>query len=90
MVRSATKVSLLIVFPKAIGKSISACWNLGEVMTVRINTSLPFWLGTSIPMVPLPGIGAMIRIPLAANLSAMSSSKLLILEMRIPATGTIS
>jgi len=47
-------------------------------------------LGTSIPIVPLPGIGAIIRIPSAANDKAISSSKFLILEIRIPASGTIS
>ena len=46
--------------------------------------------GTSIPMVPLPGIGAMIRIPNAAKLNAISSSKFLILLIRTPGAGTIS
>ena len=41
-------------------------------------------------MVPLPGIGAMMRIPRALKLSAMSSSSDLILLIRIPASGTIS
>jgi hypothetical protein len=49
-----------------------------------------FLLGTSIPMVPFPGIGAMIRIPRADNDKAISSSKFLILEILIPASGTIS
>ena len=47
-------------------------------------------LGTSIPIVPLPGIGAMIRIPKAAKLKAISSSKFLILLIRTPGAGTIS
>ena len=41
-------------------------------------------------MVPLPGIGAIIRIPRAAKLKAMSSSKFLIFEIFIPGAGTIS
>ena len=41
-------------------------------------------------MVPLPGIGAIIRIPNAESESAISSSKFLILEILIPASGTIS
>jgi len=49
-----------------------------------------FLLGTSIPIVPLPGIGAIIRIPNAANDKAISSSKFLIFEIRTPASGTIS
>ena len=49
-----------------------------------------FLLGTSIPMVPRPGIGAMIRIPNAESERAMSSSKFLIFEIRTPASGMIS
>ena len=57
---------------------------------LSIDTMLAFLLGTSIPMVPLPGIGAMMRIPRAARLNAMSSSRFLIFDMRIPAVGVIS
>ena len=46
--------------------------------------------GTSIPMVPAPGIGAMIRMPKADKLNAMSSSRFLIFEIFIPGAGTIS
>ena len=46
--------------------------------------------GTSIPMVPLPGIGAIIRIPNAAKDKAISSSRFLILDILTPASGTIS
>ena len=49
-----------------------------------------FELGTSIPIVPFPGIGAMIRIPNAERLNAISSSKFLIFEIRTPGAGTIS
>ena len=55
-----------------------------------MDTILGFWLGTSIPIVPFPGIGAMILIPSADNDNAMSSSRFLILEILIPASGTIS
>ena len=79
-----------MVFPKAIGNSISASWNLAEPITLFIETIVGFLLGTSIPMVPFPGIGAIIRIPKAESDKAISSSKLLILEIRIPASGTIS
>src|SRR5690606_41531655 len=47
-------------------------------------------LGTSIPIVPLPGIGAIIRIPNADKDKAMSSSRFLILEILTPASGMIS
>ena len=49
-----------------------------------------FLLGTSIPIVPRPGIGAMIRIPKAESESAISSSRFLIFDIRIPASGMIS
>ena len=42
------------------------------------------------PIVPFPGIGAIILIPKAARLKAISSSKFFILEILIPASGTIS
>jgi len=45
-----------------------------------------FLLGTSIPIVPFPGIGAIILIPKADKESAISSSKFLILEILIPAS----
>ena len=55
-----------------------------------MDTIVGLLLGTSIPIVPLPGIGAMIRIPSADNERAISSSKFLIFEIRTPASGTIS
>ncbi len=84
------KISLLIVLPKAIGRSCVVFWNFSEAMILRIGTISGVWFGTSIPMVPRPGIGAMIRIPKAAKLKAISSSRFLILEIRTPAAGTIS
>ena len=39
---------------------------------------------------PLPGIGAIMRIPYAARLRAMSSSNLLIVAIRTPSAGNIS
>ena len=47
-------------------------------------------MGTSIPIVPLPGIGAIIRMPSAAKLREISSSRFFIFEILIPASGTIS
>jgi len=44
-------------------------------------------LGTSIPMADLPGIGASIRIPLAASAKAKSSLKLTILLTLTPTSG---
>ena len=79
-----------MVLPKAIGKSICAIWNFSDANTDRIDTISGVWFGTSIPIVPLPGIGAIIRIPNADKLKAISSSKFLIFEIRTPAAGTIS
>jgi len=46
--------------------------------------------GTSIPMVPFPGMGAIIRIPSAARLRAISSSRFFIRDILTPAAGIIS
>ena len=46
--------------------------------------------GTSIPMVPFPGIGAIILIPSALRLKAISSSRFLIFDILTPGAGTIS
>ena len=46
--------------------------------------------GTSIPIVPLPGIGAIILIPRADKDRAISSSRFLIFDILIPASGIIS
>ena len=84
------KISFEIVFPKTTGKSISVFWNFWEAITLRIETIEGFFLGTSIPMVPFPGIGAIIRIPRAERFSAISSCNFLMEATRIPASGTIS
>ena len=64
--------------------------NFSVLITERRLTISLFLFGTSIPIVPFPGIGAMILIPSADRLSAISSSKFLIFEIFIPASGTIS
>ena len=88
--RSIRNVSFEMVFPSTTGKSAVLSWNFLDEMIERIDTTSGCWFGTSIPIVPRPGIGAMIRIPKAARLRAMSSSRFLILAMRIPGAGTIS
>ena len=84
------KFSLSIFLPIAIGNE---CWlftNFSLASKVFILTIDLRIFGTSMPMVPLPGIGAIIRIPSAARLSAISSSRFLILLIRTPGAGTIS
>ena len=88
--RSAIYTSLETVRPIAIGSSIVLFRNLSLSNTERIDTVCGSLLGTSIPIVPLPGIGAMIRIPKAARLSAISSSRFLILAILTPSAGIIS
>ena len=90
LAKSTISVSLEIVLPKAIGNSIFEFWNLSEAISFFIETIWGLELGTSIPIVPFPGIGAMILIPKAAKLSAISSSKFLILLIRTPGAGMIS
>ena len=76
-------------------------FEMGKLQTVKgrklqfvtlypIDTTVGFLFGTSIPIVPLPGIGAIIRIPNAESDKAISSSRFLIFEIRTPASGTIS
>ncbi|MNK66886.1 hypothetical protein D3C87_862150 [compost metagenome] len=90
LAKSAIKTSLLMVLPKAIGKSMVFCTHFSVFKMLRIGTISGCWLGTSIPMVPLPGIGAIIRIPKAASERAISSSRFLIFEILTPGAGIIS
>ena len=79
-----------MVLPMAMGRAASLFWNLSLAMSERMLTTSGLEFGTSMPMVPRPGIGAMMRMPKAARLRAMSSSRFLILEMRTPGAGTSS
>ena len=79
-----------MVFPIAIGNSIVVSWKRFELSMLSIETMFCFLLGTSIPIVPLPGIGAIIRMPSAARLRAMSSSRFLIFDILMPSAGVIS
>ena len=89
-VKSTIKVSLLIVLPSVIGSSMSDSMNFFEDNKDFIDTIDFFLFGTSIPIVPFPGIGAIILIPKAESDNAISSSRFLIFEIRIPASGIIS
>ena len=79
-----------MVFPSAIGRSNFVSWNFFEFRMLSIDTLWRFLLGTSMPIVPLPGIGAIIRTPKADRRRAISSSRLRILVIRIPSAGVIS
>ena len=90
LAKSTIKTSLVMVFPNAKGSSIFVSLNFLELRILSMETICGLLFGTSIPIVPLPGIGAMIRIPSAERLKAISSSKFRILEMRTPSAGVIS
>ena len=79
-----------MVRPNATGKAYLDSWNFLEAMTLRMETTSGLRLGTSMPMVPAPGMGAMMRMPKADKLKAMSSSRFLILDILIPGAGMIS
>ena len=57
MVRSNIKTSLVMVLPIAQGSSIVVSWNCLVLRILSKETIEGRILGTSIPMVPLPGIG---------------------------------
>ena len=90
LARSTMYTSFVMVLPSARGNSKSVSLNLRLLIMLSIETIWGLALGTSIPMVPLPGMGAMIRIPSALRLNAMSSSRFLILLMRTPGAGVTS
>ena len=80
----------MMVFPSAMGRSKVDSWNFFELRMLCMETILALALGTSIPMVPFPGIGAMMRMPMAESERAMSSSRFLILEIFTPGAGVTS
>ena len=84
------KTLLDIVQPIAIGKSYLHSLYCFDSMIERIETVWGSLLGTSIPMVPRPGIGAMMRMPSAASFRAISFSRFLILDILTPSAGIIS
>ncbi len=79
-----------MVFPNTIGSSNFDSWNFLDDRTECMETIFGSAFGTSIPTVPLPGIGAIMRMPVAAKLSIISYSRLRIRDTRIPSFGTIS
>ena len=88
--RSTINTSFVIVLPNAIGKSYVDSWNFLLPIILCPETIFGLEFGTSIPIVPFPGIGAIIRIPNAERLRAISSSSPRILEIRTPCSGVIS
>jgi len=89
-VRSTMYGSFVIVRPRARGISNLDSMNAFDAIRDRIETISGFLFGTSIPTVPLPGIGAMILMPIAERLSAISSSSDLMRASFTPRSGIIS
>src|SRR5687768_15521198 len=79
-----------MVLPMAIGRSKVELRKAGEARASFRETISGERFGTSIPIVPFPGIGAIIRIPKADKLKAISSSSDLIFDILTPADGIIS
>ena len=81
-----------MVFPIPTGSSIFSCCSLNflEARILRIDTVWGTEFGTSIPMVPSPGMGAMIRTPSLFRLMAISSSIVLMRDTLIPESGMTS
>ncbi len=79
-----------MVLPKATGSSNVVSWNFLLFRIELIGTMRELAFGTSIPIVPFPGIGAMMRMPNAERLKAISSSKFRMRLMRTPSAGVIS
>ena len=77
-----------MVLPIATGSSAFDSWIFPK--TDLAFTSEAFAFGISTPIAPLPGIGAIILIPLAAKASAISFSRPTIRLILTPGAGTIS
>ena len=90
LARSKARASLDIVLPRTIGSSKPELRNLSSRSIDFKGTTLGLELATSIPTLFVPGIGAIIRTPLAASDIAISSSRRLIWEILTPADGVIS
>ena len=73
--------------PSAADKWLSESRNTSESMISRMVTAEITLLGTSMPTAALLGIGASMRTPAAARLSAMSSARPVILLILTPADG---
>ena len=87
LARSVTTISPEISLPRTVVSLLLLFLNLSESINSRIVTMLTTLFGTSIPTAALPGIGASIRTPFAARLSAISSERFVILLILTPGAG---
>ena len=73
--------------PSAAVSLLLAPWNSFESMISRMDTALITLLGTSMPTAALLGMGASMRTPAEARLSAMSSASPVMRLILTPADG---
>ncbi len=90
LLSSANTACPVISRPNATCNNASGLAPSFDSNTSRSVTMATSLLGTSIPIADFPGIGASIRISLAANANARSSCKLTILLTFTPISGKIS
>ena len=72
--------------PNGTSRILSGCAGVASMTSLNETIEI-FWFGTSIPINDLPGMGASIRISLAAKAKAISSVKLTILLTFTPTAG---
>ena len=89
-VKSATIGVPAISLPKATGTPPTEFLKTSVSRTSRRHTGVTFLFGTSIPTAALPGMGASIRISVAASFKARSSARCTILLTFTPAAGSNS
>ena len=85
LVRSAVTTSPVTARPNGTSKGRSL-FGIASISSLK-PTVAGAWLGTSIPTKDFPGIGASIRIPLAAKARAKSSARWVILATFTPVAG---
>ncbi len=89
-VKSATTARPVMSFPRATGTPRRAFLNSSESRTSPSGTSVACAFGTSMPTADFPGIGASMRICVAASAIAISFCKLRIRLTFTPIAGSTS
>ena len=88
--RSTMNTSLVMVLSECHRQVERGFWNFLLVRMELMGTMCGFAFGTSIPMVPLPGIGAMIRYPVPKDSGRCRPPGYGFFEIRTPSAGVIS
>jgi len=88
--RSATWATPAMSLPRAMPKGEVMRRKLWLSNTLRMDTALRLWLGTSMPTAGLPGMGASMRTSATARFKAMSSANEVMRLILTPAMGCTS